>query len=312
MVFRGLGLSGLLWLILSTPGWSYDNLQRPSGVTAFDLVQRLAEGGDPSQMWQSLFADGVMANLNIPSDHVRVIFYDAQTGQQLPREHIRQLMGATPHDGMVEMLFIAEEMAGGSLPMEIGQLVALMDASYLASMRRPPAIDVEFYDVRCGPQGLRGGGVSGSRPDQPCEPATRSYGRSTPQAEAGRKSAGASAPTQSAPRSSDRWGLDVSDAVHLPGSQRPSSQRAQLARLQALDLRPSHWQDNETLPVIVTGRDEAELIASGTAVLSEMDRLGLVDVEEGPIHMEIYGEEWLHVYFYLRTEAQGGKKPSGF
>lgn len=168
-------LAVLLLAVGLTPvaALAYDTLERgEGGTTALDLMERFAghRGAVDRDFVGQLFDARVMASMNIPTEHLRVAFYDADTGRRMDRREIRELVGDEPHDGMVELMFVAEDVAPGGLPMEVGQLVALMDASYLSSMRVPAPVDVEFYDVRCGPEGRRGGGVSGHTPREPCEP----------------------------------------------------------------------------------------------------------------------------------------------
>ncbi len=164
-------IAGLLLAAYLLPAAAYDTLERgEGGATALDIMEMFTihQGGVDRDFIDRLFGASVMSNMNIPAEHLRVAFYDADTGRRMNRREIRELVGDTPHDGTVELLFMAEGLAPGGLPMEVSQLVALMDASYIASMRRPPPIDVEFYDVRCGPKGRLGGGVSGYTPREPC------------------------------------------------------------------------------------------------------------------------------------------------
>lgn len=286
-------------LLLAPPAAAYDDLQRgEDGPTALDTARLFAGMGsqlDPADI-QALFGAGVAQNMRIPAEHLRVAFYDAETGNRLDRHHMRELMGAAPHDGLVEGFFLAEEMAPAGLPMEVPQLVALLDASFLASMRRPPAIDVEFYDQRCGPRGLRGGGVSGRVPDEPCRPESPATG----------KTSKAEPATEAATPDPDGWGrLDLSGTEPRPLARLPRNREAFLRRFQALGLEPA--PETESIPLYIQGRNEAELLQHGRAAITHLEEDGHTIHRYSEEATELYGDEILVVYVYAYVEQETEK-----
>ncbi|MGM0411843.1 MAG: hypothetical protein ACQERG_00840 [Pseudomonadota bacterium] len=259
---------------------------------------------DPADI-RALFGAGVARDMRIPAEHLRVAFYDAGTGERLDRHHMRELMGAAPHDGLVEGLFMAEDVAPAGLPMEVPQLVALLDASFLASMRRPPPIDVEFYDQRCGPRGLLGGGISGRVPDEPCRPA--SSAPAPTQKPATGKTPRAEPATGAATPDPDGWGrLDLSGAEPRPLAQLPRSREAFLQRLPALGLEPDPAPEMESIPLYIQGRNEAELRKRGQAAITRLEEDGRTILRYSEEATELYGDEILvvYVYAYARQTAR--------
>lgn len=293
-------------LLLAPPAAAYDDLQRgEGGPTALDTARLFAGMGsqlDPADI-QALFGAGIAQNMRIPAEHLRVAFYDAETGNRLDRHHMRELMGAAPHDGLVESFFLAEEMAPAGLPMEVPQLVALLDASFLASMRRPPAIDVEFYDQRCGPRGLRGGGVSGRVPDEPCRPES-SAPASTDKPAPG-KAPKAEPASEAATPDPDGWGrLDLSGAEPRPLARLPRNREAFLRRFQALGLEPDPTPNVESIPLYIQGRNEAELLQRGQAAITRLEEDGHTIHRYSEEATELYGDEILVVYVYAYVEQE--------
>ncbi len=149
----------------------------PDRPTALDVAQILIQSGGSldEETINRIFSTAFGANMRIPPEHMGVIFYDSQSGAELDHQKVRELIGPVRQDGTRELLEIAAMLAGDRLPMELDQLTLLMDAAFIASMRRPPEnIDIEFYDRRHGPTGKPGGGVSGRVPDEmtrsPIEP----------------------------------------------------------------------------------------------------------------------------------------------
>ncbi len=291
-------LAGLLAAHL-LPAAAYDTLERgEGGSTALDVMEMFVgqQGDIDGEFVDQLFGAGVMSNMNIPAEHLRVAVYDAETGQRLNRHEIRELIGDTPHDGMVELMFIAEELAPGGLPMEVSQLVALMDASYIASMRLPPPLDVEFYDVRCGPKGRLGGGVSGYTPREPCAP----EGAGAPPEQR------AQTPTPSTPvepaAEDDRWEeIDLGRATRHPMSELPRDEAAFQHRLQAHNFPPPREAGVEAIPVHISGRSSEELFSQIEAWVNEHTSQGyeLLDITE-PVK-EFYGEEVLVAFFHVHV-----------
>lgn len=295
-------LAGLLLAASLLPATTaaYDTLERgEGGITALDILQMFAghEGGANADFVDQLFGAGVMSNMNIPAEHLRVAFYDADSGRRMSRHEIRELVGDAPHDGMVELIFIAEDIAPGGLPMEVGQLVALMDASYVASMRRPPPIDVEFYDVRCGPQARLGGGVSGHTPREPCTPG-QAEGPAEQQA---RTPDPAAAPPEAAAQDSPWQEIEIAHATRYPMSRLPRSEAAFQQRLQAHEFPPPAEAGLKALPVYFSGRSDDELFGQMEAWISDHIERGyeLLDITD-PIK-ELYGDEVLVAFLHVHV-----------
>ena len=137
--------------------------------TAFDVARILTESGGSinEETINRLFEGAFEANMRIPPAHMGVVFFDRRTGRELEHQKVRELIGPVRQDGTEELLRMAASIAGDRLPLEVDQLILLMDAAFIASMRVPPDhIDIEFYDRRHGPSGQPGGGVSGRVPDE--------------------------------------------------------------------------------------------------------------------------------------------------
>jgi hypothetical protein len=290
-----------LLLLLAPPAAAYDDLQRgEGGPTAFDTARLFA--GMESQLDQTdiraLFGAGVARDMRIPAEHLRVAFYDAATGERLDRHHMRELMGAAPHDGLVEAFFLAEDLAPDGLPMEVPQLVALLDASFLASMRRPPAIDVEFYDHRCGPRGLRSGGVSGRVPNKPCQPGA------TAEASAPAPDETPAPETDALTPDPDGWGtLNLTRATHRPLDALPRTREAFLERFRTHGLEPSPDPAVESIPLYAQGRTEAGIVEATRNAIAELEADGRTILRYSRDATELYGDEVLVVYVYAYTRS---------
>jgi len=286
-------------LLLGPPAIAYDDLERgEGGPTAFDTARLFAGMGnrlDQADI-QALFGAGVTQNMRIPAEHLRVAFYDAETGERLDRHHMRELMGAAPHDGLVEGFFLADDLAPEGLPMAVPQLVALLDASYLASMRRPPAIDVEFYDNRCGPRGLRGGGPSGRVPDEPCQPNATTEPVTPAPDEAPAPEANAATPDP------DGWGtLNLSRATQRPMQALPRTREAFLERFRTHGLEPSADPTVESIPLYAQGRTEAGIVEATRKAITKLEADGHTILRYSRDATELYGDELLVVYVYAHT-----------
>jgi len=135
--------------------------------TGIDVLEFFVNASQPMdhERAQELFGAAVASNMRVPPEHLGVAFHDRRTGGSLDPVEIRELIGPVRQDGARQLIHTISAFMPGMLPMEPGQLELLLDAAFVASLRRPPPyIDVEFYDVRHGPTGL-GGGVSGRVPD---------------------------------------------------------------------------------------------------------------------------------------------------
>ena len=274
---------------------AYDTLERgEGGTTALDIMEMfVGQQGDINEDFiDQLFGARVMASMNIPAAHVRVAFYDAVTGRRMDRHEIRELVGDEPHDGMVELLFMAEDFVPGGLPMEVGQLVALMDASYVSSMRRPPPLDVEFYDARCGPKGRLGGGVSGYTPREPCVPGQ----------EAAPSRERAPAVTEEAAVDAGPWqAIDLSLATRYPISQLPQGEAAMQRRLASHDFPPPVENGAEAIPVHFSGRSDEELFSQIQEWVAEHTELGYEVIDITNPVKEFYGDEVLVAFVHIHV-----------
>lgn len=135
--------------------------QKEAAATAFELVGMLNSGGN----YTDILERSLTANTRVEPEYLGVAFYNTKTGNQLDRNEIRELMGPVRQDGAYQLMVWAVELSGHRLPYDSDQLELLLDAAFMASMRRPPEhISIEYYDVREGPSGV-GGGVSGRVPD---------------------------------------------------------------------------------------------------------------------------------------------------
>lgn len=133
-------------------------------ISLLDPMQLLLQGGDS----HDVFAAAIEARLGIPVEYADVVFWHSETGEEIPYSEIRNLIGPSRQDGVLELIMLAEALPGlaeGALPMDGPRLARMFDAAFLASMRRPPdTVAVEFFDTRVGPTGDLSGGVSGHSP----------------------------------------------------------------------------------------------------------------------------------------------------
>ena len=140
-------------------------------TSLLDPLQLLLQGGDPDE----IFSAAIEAQIGITPEYADVVFWHSETGEEIAYSEIRDLMGPPRQDGALEMLILAEALLGADgLPIESARLARLIDAAYLASMRRPPEhVAVEFFDTRVGPVGDLTGGISGHSPlnQQPAQSA---------------------------------------------------------------------------------------------------------------------------------------------
>ncbi len=293
-------LAGLLLATCLFPASvaAYDTLQRgEGGTTALDIMEMFVghQGAITDTFVEELFDARVMASMNVPTEHLRVAFYDAETGRRMDRHEIREIIGDEPHDGMVELMFMAEEFVPGSLPMEVSQLVALMDASFLASMRVPAPVDVEFYDARCGPKGQRGGGVSGYTPREPCVPGADGEPRSG-------ETASRERPVAEEPdEATGTWaGLNMTLVERLPLNRMPRDEAGFEERLATFDFdEPAAGL--EALPVHMVGRSSAELEADMEEMVASFEARGYELVDMSEVIKELYGDEVLAAYFEIHA-----------
>lgn len=132
-----------------------------SSPNALTIAEQFMQGASPEQILLS----AIEANTRVDPEFLAVKFYDSRTNSVLDRHEIRELMGPVRQDGAYQMMAIALSLSEARLGLQQAQLEQLLDAAFIASMRRPPEhISIEFYDVRTGPTGA-GGGVSGSVPE---------------------------------------------------------------------------------------------------------------------------------------------------
>jgi hypothetical protein len=244
--------------------------------TAIDLARILVEQGGSldNDAINQIFATGVEANMRIPTEHLAVAFYDRRSGRMLDEREVRELMGVVRQDGAHELL----EMASGlGLPMENNQLRQLLDAAFIASMRRPPEhIDIEFYDRRSGPSG-RGGGVSGRTPERP------------------------------EPSLTTREGEIEQELEAAPSTIPPSLQKTPQAwqdkfRELAFDYLPR--KDALIVPLIVFGREGDDFAALSQQLIMEMEDEGIHLVSLTDQSRRERDGEWIIVYTlaYVETE----------
>lgn len=134
--------------------------------TALDVMKLLMQGSLEAGIdSEQIFTTGVLANMRIPPEHLRVAFIDTRSGEPVSRDDRRHILGQSRQDGAHEILRLAASQF--NLPgFELDVLIDLFDAAALASMRRPPQhVSIEFYDQRSGPEGSQRGGISGQTPD---------------------------------------------------------------------------------------------------------------------------------------------------
>lgn len=197
-----------------------------STPNALTLAEQFVQGASPEQILLS----AIEANTRVDPEFLAVEFYDTRTNSALNRNEIRELMGPVRQDGAYQMMAIALSLSEARLGFEQAQLEQLLDAAFIASMRRPPEhISIEFYDVRTGPTGV-GGGVSGSVPDSIYKP------------------------EKPLPETS-QLKLDS----QLLASVMPDSDDELLALFRQLGVEAERRSDQVAIPLVVAARDKTEL-----------------------------------------------------
>ena len=156
-----MGLASSVWL----PGLVHATNEPPRH--ALDIIQMFLQNPDDAN---ALFEGAFTSNMGVPPKYLGVKFYDLRTGREMDRQEIREELGAVRQDGAYELIRIAMQLIPASYDLTEDTLQDLMDAAFLASMRRPPKyISIEYYDTRVGATG-QGGGVSGRTPAEIYQP----------------------------------------------------------------------------------------------------------------------------------------------
>lgn len=275
--------------------------------TVLDLIPLLHGGeAEPQELADRLLAQGVLANMRVPPEHLRVAFTDSRTGEPLTRDDRRHILGQSRQDAawqLIEQVFELFPVPGG---FSTETLLDLFDAAALASMRRPPPyLQIEFYDERTGPGGSGRGGVSGEVPDFVYQP------------EAGLQSkdhAEPAAPIPPPAEDTDRRRQALSDRVEAWPEER-------FVR-QLLDegFRFSPRNDREFLTMYYNfASDPAELRESMRHDLRQLrQRLGrlgsaldyqLADRTDPFLHI-VAGERWEDETFYAALVVMEGERPA--
>ncbi|MBB5021345.1 hypothetical protein [Desulfurispira natronophila] len=162
-------------LLVAGSSLADDEVQRSSAPTPFDMVALLAAQGDmnPMELANQIFDMGMLVNMRVPMEHLRVRFVDTTTGNEIGRDERRQILGQSRQDwshALIHTLFENFPMPSGT---SAATMMDIFDAAAFASMRIPPeTLAIEFYDVRTGPTGKTDGGVSGRVPDYVYVPST--------------------------------------------------------------------------------------------------------------------------------------------
>ncbi|MEN3159734.1 hypothetical protein ABC502_15245 [Alkalimonas sp. NCh-2] len=129
--------------------------------TPFDIAELLVQGASADEIFQR----AVGSTIRVEPEYLGVRFYNTNTNTELANDDIRVLMGPLRQDGAYQVIEIALALSSNRLGLNQSQLEQLVDAAFIATMRRPPEyISIEFYDTRVGPAGT-GGGSSGRVPD---------------------------------------------------------------------------------------------------------------------------------------------------
>ena len=268
MILRRLALFSLLITLNS-----YADGEQSSAPGPLDAAGILLESGGSlnSELIGELFGTAFAANMQVEPEHLGIAFYDKRNGKPLDRREIRELMGAIRQDGAYEILELVAPLLA-PLGVDTQQLQSLLDAAFIASMRRPPGhIDIEFYDRRHGPSG-RGGGISGSTPD-PSRPRTRTE----PEALPGRP-------------------------AHLP-----ADEQALVAKLNSLGLQAPAREGKLIFPLMVWGHKEDDFQALTEAYLEEARQLGLEFHGLASDPHEDHRDNWVVIYalgYFSTTDAE--------
>ncbi len=151
-------LASVVFCAATFSPFSFGQAQQP---TALDVAELLIQGASADE----IFSRAVGANIRVEPEYLGVRFYNTDSNTELADDEIGALMGPVRQDGAYQVIAMALALSGYRLGFSQSQLERLVDAAFIASMRRPPAhISIEFYDTRVGPAG-EGGGPSGRVPD---------------------------------------------------------------------------------------------------------------------------------------------------
>ena len=285
MNFRTLPL--LLVIVGTTPLLDRAHAEPPTSPTALDAARILVEqqGQLTRETIAALFGTAFAANMKVPPEHLGVAFYDQRTGNHLEPEEIRALMGGIRQDGAYELLDMVVPLLQGSVGLEVDQLRRLLDAAYIASMRRPPEhIDIEFYDRRTGPTG-QGDGPSGRTPPR--------MHREEP------------APTPSGGEESTN-GEPQTTAEELP-PQLPRDKTALRDKLRSLGFQVEARPGTLLFPIIAWAREGEDLQAPLRQTMAELEASGLTFHEFATEPVADHGDGWVVVYglgFFSTDDAE--------
>ena len=253
-------------LLISVSSSATETTAPPS---PFDGAALLAnpDGASGSLLAQQIFETLFSANMRVPPRHLGVAFHDKRTGDQLDRQEIRDLMGAIRQDGAHQGLHWAAPLLA-TTGLDGEQLELLLDAAFIASMRRPPQhIDIEFYDRRQGPSG-RGGGISGSTPNEPFAPEADT------------------APTTPPPESQQR--AEVPPLPETPGEL--------IARIRGFGFSAEERDGQLVFPLIAWGDSDDDLPSIMKGYLNELaaEDLAFHGLATRP-HIEV-ADDWIIVW----------------
>ncbi|MBE0481876.1 MAG: hypothetical protein IBX52_00105 [Bacterioplanes sp.] len=141
--------------------FSYSHNQQTK--TALDVMSLFVQGASSDEVFNA----AVSAQMRVEPKYLAIAYYNARTGEVIEQDAIRDMLGAFAYDGARQLLQIAFSLNPNFSDLSQQQVEQILDAAALASMHQLPVdIDIEFYDIRTGPTGRGGGGISGQVPTQ--------------------------------------------------------------------------------------------------------------------------------------------------
>lgn len=260
----------VVFLACCVAALSLSSLDKVKAQTAFDVAELFIQGGSPDEILKR----AIEANTRVEPAYLGIKFYNADTNTPLAQNEVRELMGPIRQDSAYQAIAMAVAFSNNSLALNQSQLETLVDAAFIATMRRPPEhISIEFYDTRVGPSG-EGGGPSGRVPDTIYRGAEEEVASSDSDLPANAKRA-TPEPVSDSLRAAKRESHElVTDLL-------PDTDEELLTLFRGLGVQAEHRPGYIALPVVVAGRSEDVLGTVLDAVRDELEHSFRVEHAEG-------------------------------
>lgn len=229
-------------------------------LTPFDVAELLVQGASADEIFQL----AVGSTIRVEPEYLEVRFYNTDTNTELANDEIRALMGPLRQDGAYQVIEIALALSSNRLGLNQSQLEQLVDAAFIATMRRPPEhISIEFYDTRVGPSGA-GGGPSGRVPN----------------------ALYSEAEMKAADSQSESFNQAIQESHELVASLLPATEDELRNLLRVLDIKTERRDGYIALPAMAAARSKDRLEHILNAKRTELEvQFGVYHIEHIDWHM---------------------------